>query len=56
LAARELRIRTSPLGNRAGLLGAAFLAADQLFSRDCLRQWIDRCSPVGLPGLSTAAA
>lgn len=56
LAARELRIRTSPLGNRAGLLGAAFLAADQLFSRDCLRQWIDRCSPVGLPDLSTAAA
>jgi glucokinase-like ROK family protein len=56
LAARDLRIKTSPLGNRAGLLGAAFLVADQLFSRDCLRQWIDRGSPVGLPDLPTAAA
>lgn len=54
LAARDLRIKTSPLGDRVGLLGAAFLVADQLFSRDCLGQWIHKGSPVGLPGLSTA--
>jgi glucokinase-like ROK family protein len=54
LAARDLRIETSPLGNRAGLLGAAFLVADQLFSSDCLGQWIHKGSPVGCPDLSTA--
>jgi hypothetical protein len=56
LAARDLRIKTSPLGNHAGLLGAAFLVADQVFSRDCLGQWLHKGSPVGLPGLSTAVA
>jgi predicted NBD/HSP70 family sugar kinase len=55
LATRDLRITTSPLGNRAGLLGAAFLVADQLFLRECLGQWIHKGSPVGLPGLSAAA-
>lgn len=52
LAARDLRIKTSPLGDRAGLLGAAFLVADQLFDRDCLAQWIQHGSPTGRPELS----
>ncbi|HEX8304317.1 MAG TPA: ROK family protein [Jatrophihabitans sp.] len=52
LAARDLRIKTSPLGDRAGLLGAAFLAADQLFSRACLGHWIQNGSPAGRPELS----
>ena len=52
LAARDLRITTSPLGDRAGLLGAAFLAADQLFSRACLGHWIQNGSPAGRPELS----
>jgi glucokinase-like ROK family protein len=56
LAARDLRIKTSPLGDRAGLLGAAFLVADQLFARDCLAQWIQHGSPTGRPELSTGAA
>lgn len=56
LAARDLRIKTSPLGDRAGLLGAAFLVADQLFSRDCLAQWIAAGSPDGRPELSAGAA
>lgn len=56
LAARDLRITTSPLGDRAGLLGAAFLVADQLFSRDCLAQWIHRGSPAGHPDLSRTIA
>jgi glucokinase-like ROK family protein len=56
LAARDLRIKTSPLGDRAGLLGAAFLVADQLFARDCLARWISYGSPTGHPELSASAA
>jgi glucokinase-like ROK family protein len=52
LSARDLRIKTSPLGDRAGLLGAAFLAADQLFSPECLGHWISAGSPAGRPDLS----
>ncbi|MDQ1683183.1 MAG: hypothetical protein QOH99_1724 [Frankiaceae bacterium] len=52
LAARDLRIKTSPLGSRAGLLGAAFLVADELFSHGCLGQWINDGSPAGRPDLS----
>jgi predicted NBD/HSP70 family sugar kinase len=52
LGSRDLRIKTSPLGDGAGLLGSAFLVADQLFSRDCLAEWIDHGSPVGRPELS----
>lgn len=52
LAAREMRIQTSPLADRSGPLEAAFLVADQLFSRDCLGRWIRQGSPVGCPDLS----
>ncbi|MDQ1584779.1 MAG: hypothetical protein QOJ90_1516 [Actinomycetota bacterium] len=53
LAARDLRIKTSPLGDRAGLLGAAFLVADQLFDSECLAHWIQSGSPSGRPDLSS---
>lgn len=56
LATRDLRIRTSALGDRAGLHGAAFLVADELFSRACLGQWISSGSPAGRPELSMLAA
>ena len=56
LAARDLRIRTSPLGDTAGLLGSAFLVADQLFAPACLARWIEAGSPSGRPDLSSAAA
>ena len=56
LATRDLRIKTSPLGDRAGLLGAAFLVADELFARDCLGLWISDGSPYGRPDLSTLEA
>jgi glucokinase-like ROK family protein len=56
LAARDLRIKTSPLGDRAGLLGAAFLVADQLFDRDCLARWVQHGSPTGRPELSEGVA
>ena len=52
LSTRDLRIATSPLGDRAGLLGAAFLVADQLFSPECLGHWIQNGSPAGRPDLS----
>jgi glucokinase-like ROK family protein len=54
LAARDLRIKTSPLGAQAGLLGAAFLVADQLFERECLGRWIHSGSPAGRPDLCIA--
>ena len=56
LGSRDLRIKTSPLGDGAGLLGSAFLVADQLLSRDCLAQWIHEGSPVGRPELSGGVA
>ena len=56
LATRDLRIKTSPLGDRAGLLGAAFLVADELFARDCLGRWISEGSPCGRTNLSTLGA
>jgi predicted NBD/HSP70 family sugar kinase len=56
LAARDLRIRTSPLGDTAGLLGSAFLVADQLFAPACLARWVESGSPAGQPELSSGAA
>jgi glucokinase-like ROK family protein len=45
LATRELQILPSPLGDHAGLRGAAFLVIDQLLSREMLGSWIERRSP-----------
>jgi glucokinase-like ROK family protein len=47
LATRDLRIVTSSLRERAGLLGAAFLVIDELFSPGILARWIDRGAPAG---------
>lgn len=55
LAARDLRIRTSPLGDTAGLHGSAFLVADQLFAPACLARWVESGSPRGRPDLCAAA-
>jgi hypothetical protein len=51
LATRELRIIRSPLDDRAGLMGAAFMVVDELFSRERLGRWIGLGSPVGRPDL-----
>jgi hypothetical protein len=51
LATRDLRIVRSPLGNRAGLIGGAFMVVDELFSRQRLGRWIHDGSPVGRPDL-----
>jgi glucokinase-like ROK family protein len=48
LATRELTIATSPLRNRAGLLGAAFMVLDELFAPAALAQWVEHGSPPGV--------
>jgi hypothetical protein len=44
---RDLRVSFSPLSDRAGLVGAAFLALDQLLGPAALPVWIDSHSPAG---------
>lgn len=56
LATRALRIERSPLGDRAGLMGAAFMVVDELFSRERLGQWIDRRTPAGSPELADGSS
>jgi len=48
LATRDLQVAFSPLSDRAGLVGAAFMVVDQLLSRRRLGLWIEHGSPVGL--------
>lgn len=45
LATRDLRISLSVLGDEAGLIGAAYMATDELFSVAGLRRWIHLGSP-----------
>jgi glucokinase-like ROK family protein len=52
LATRELLIQRSSLGNRSGVVGAATMVVDQLFSRDRLRHWLDEGTPSGKPELT----
>ncbi|GAA1689808.1 ROK family transcriptional regulator [Fodinicola feengrottensis] len=47
LATRDLRIARSPLDDRAGLMGAAFMVIDELMSRERLTAWIGHKSPIG---------
>ncbi|WP_173161112.1 ROK family protein [Phytohabitans suffuscus] len=51
LATRDLRIELSLLGDRAGLVGAAFMATDELLSRRHLGHWIGHGTPAGTAGL-----
>jgi predicted NBD/HSP70 family sugar kinase len=55
LATRDLRIIRSPLDDRAGLMGGAFMVVDELFSRERLGRWIGRGSPAGRPDLVSPA-
>ncbi len=55
LATRDLRIIRSPLDDRAGLMGGAFMVVDELFSRERLGRWIGLGSPVGRPDLVSHA-
>ncbi|MGJ6978959.1 ROK family protein [Aestuariimicrobium soli] len=47
-AQRDLEVTVSPLSDRAGLVGAAFLAADALFSPDALAAWLPLGTPAAL--------
>jgi glucokinase-like ROK family protein len=51
LATRDLAIRRSSLGGLGGVIGAAAMVVDQLFSRDHLARWIEYGSPAGRPAL-----
>jgi len=52
LATRDLRIVRSSSYDRVGLVGAAAVVVDELFSRDLLGRWIDQASPAGHPELA----
>lgn len=47
LATRALQISRSPLGDQAGLRGAAFMVADALLSPEILPRWLGDGSPAG---------
>lgn len=49
LATRELLVQMSPLGNRGGVIGAASMVLDELFSEAQLGRWIDDGRPAALP-------
>lgn len=48
LATRELLVQLSNLGSRAGVIGAASMVLDELFSEEQLGRWIDHGRPAGL--------
>ncbi|MGD0245204.1 MAG: ROK family protein [Streptosporangiaceae bacterium] len=54
LATRDLRIVRSSNIETIGLLGAAHVVLDELFSRDRLGRWINEGTPAGRPELSRA--
>mgnify|MGYP001818189671 FL=1 len=50
LATRDLQVKLSRLGARAGVIGAASMALDQLFSEKELARWIDAGRPLASAG------
>ncbi len=50
LATRELSVQLSRLGGRAGVIGAASMVLDELFSEEQLARWIDAGRPAALYG------
>jgi hypothetical protein len=53
LATRALEIIRSPLGDQAGLRGAAYMVAAELLSRERFGAWIAAGSPAGRPELAS---
>jgi glucokinase-like ROK family protein len=47
LATRQLHIRQSTLGDRAGVIGVASMVIDELFAPQRVTSWIEDGSPVG---------
>jgi hypothetical protein len=54
LATRTLQIEFSALGETAGLVGAAHLVLDELFSAERLALWLPHTTPAGRPEVATA--
>lgn len=54
LATRELVIQRGALGHRGGVIGAASMVVDELFSRTRLPLWLDTGHPAGRPDLAAA--
>lgn len=52
LATRSLSIQRSTLGDRCGVLGAATMVSDELFSRELLSSWLAVGTPAGQPELA----
>lgn len=52
LATRELQISFSPLGDEAGLRGAAAMVTDELFAPNKMARWAPQGSPAGISGLT----
>lgn len=55
LATRDLRIVRSRMGGSSGLVGAAQVAADELFATETLQGWITLGTPRRLPDLPALA-
>lgn len=55
MVTRDLRIMRSRIGGSAGLLGAAQVAADELFRSETLQRWIPHGSPRRLPEIAERA-
>ena len=51
LATRDLQISFSPLGDQAGLRGAAAMVTDEVFSPDQIVLWLEHGNPAGLADL-----
>ncbi|WP_034237945.1 ROK family protein, partial [Saccharomonospora iraqiensis] len=54
LSTRELRIEQARLGEEGGLVGAAWMVLDELFSVRHFGRWLHAGSPNGIPDLHTA--
>jgi predicted NBD/HSP70 family sugar kinase len=52
LATRNLQIRQSTLGDRAGVAGVASMVIDELFAPERVTSWIEDGSPAGRPELA----
>lgn len=54
LATRDLQISFSPLGDQAGLRGAAAMVTDEVFAPAQVARWLAHGSPAAITGLLTA--
>ncbi|MDE0114519.1 MAG: ROK family protein, partial [Albidovulum sp.] len=56
LVTRDLRISSSRLSSSAGLVGAAMVVVEGIFSPNILRSWVALGSPLDLPEFQSALA